>query len=201
MQQLPLRSLARIEEDGLAVPPQQVSVVVALRRGHLASRAEHDELSCRGLATGRSMGASDGGATVMVPGSTSRAGWVRYRRSNTRRAGAVLEHVGEGLVDLLERARLADDPRASGGVELERLGQVDRVPTIEPVTVMPCRTVSKIGSAMRLSAGRPTKTESTAPAQRAVGLLERLRRGGQRDGRVGAAEGLDGLGRILGRRR
>src|SRR6187551_2263508 len=62
-----------------------------------------------------------------------------------------------------------------------------RVPTIEPTTVMPLRTVSKIGSSMWFSAGSATKT-SVPP-----------RRGGahgQRDGLVGAAQlanRLDGI--------
>ena len=66
--------------------------------------------------------------------------------------------LGDGVVDLLEPAGLADDGGPSLGVELEGLGQIDRVPTNDPTTVMPRRTVSKMGRCMVLSAGRPTIT-------------------------------------------
>jgi hypothetical protein len=43
--QLSLRALTRIEQQALAVPTQQVAVVIAIARGHLAGGTEHDELT------------------------------------------------------------------------------------------------------------------------------------------------------------
>ncbi len=44
---LPLGALAGVDEQALAVPAQQVAVVVALAGRHLARRPEHDELTHR----------------------------------------------------------------------------------------------------------------------------------------------------------
>ena len=71
------------------------------------------------------------------------------------------------------------------------------MPTIEPITVMPLSTVSKIGSAHLVVGGQADQHQAAAAAQRAEGLLERPRRRGEDDRGVGAAERLDGLGRVL----
>jgi hypothetical protein len=43
---LPLRALARVEQQPFVVPAQQVTVVIAVPGGHLAARAEDDQLTC-----------------------------------------------------------------------------------------------------------------------------------------------------------
>src|SRR4249920_1751798 len=74
-----------------------------------------------------------------------------------------------------------------------------RVPTIEPMTVLPLMTVSKIGRlSVASSAGSATHTRR--PAQRPVGLVERPGRRRECDGHIGAAECLDRLDRIGGQR-
>ena len=45
--QLPLGPLPRIEQQPLAVPAQQVSVVVAMTGGHLTGGTEHEQLPDR----------------------------------------------------------------------------------------------------------------------------------------------------------
>ena len=45
--QLALTALPRIEQQPLAVPAQQVSVVVAMTSGHLTGGTEHDQLPDR----------------------------------------------------------------------------------------------------------------------------------------------------------
>ena len=42
-QHLPLGALARVEQDALAVPAQQIAVVVAVPGGHLARGAQHHQ--------------------------------------------------------------------------------------------------------------------------------------------------------------
>ena len=71
------------------------------------------------------------------------------------------------------------------------------MPTIEPTTVIPFRTVSKIGSWMVFSAGSADEHERPATPKRAVRLLERLRRHRQCDRLVGPSEPLDRGRRVL----
>jgi hypothetical protein len=53
--------------------------------------------------------------------------------------------VVERLVDLFERTGLAEHPGTTERVQLEYVLDV-RVPTIEPLMLIPLSTVSKIGS-------------------------------------------------------
>ena len=45
LQHLALGAFAGVEQDPLAVPAQEVAVLVAIARGHLAGGAQHDEFS------------------------------------------------------------------------------------------------------------------------------------------------------------
>ena len=74
------------------------------------------------------------------------------------------------------------------------------MPTIEPTTVMPLSTVSKIGSFISFSAGSATKT-SVPPRRSEPNACSNERgRDRQRDRLVGAAEALDRRDGILLRR-
>ena len=198
VQQLPLRALARVEEDGLAVPPQQVAVVVALRRGHLASRAEHDELSRRGLATSRSgserrRSNCHGWFPVHL---SSRPGVLSQVEDQSGRRPCPSSTSSKRVVDLLEPARLADHPGPAERVQGEHLGEVlagadDRADDPDPLAGRSGRSAgssgpSDSGEDRRRPAGhraaveakacsntcgdhRPSTTATSSPAERLDG--------------------------------
>ena len=63
---LTLGALSRVDQDGPAVPPQEVTVVVPVAGRSLTGRPEHDELACRhGCTLGR--GARSGRTNVFLP--------------------------------------------------------------------------------------------------------------------------------------
>ena len=146
-------------------------------------------------------GASDGGETIIIP--VHPLEWLgalsQVEHQSSRRPS--FEHVSEGLVDLLEPARLTDHPSAPAAWSSNVSARSTRVPTIEPVTVIPLQDRLEDRQRHAVVGGEPDEDESAAPAERGEGLLEQLRRSGQGDRRVGAAQGLDGLGRILRGRR
>ena len=129
------------------------------------------------------------------------------RRSPGRQAGAedeprarrgAVEHLLDRLVDVVELRSPTGRPSSGRG------GAARRPPRgrggcrrSSRARSRPPSTVSKIGSFISLSAGRPTQTSVPPRRERAEGLLERDRvdRGGDR--RVGAAEALDRRDRVL----
>src|SRR5512132_1073805 len=136
--------------------------------------------------------------------------WQHYRRRDGRfgpfgRSG--LEHdprrdapgleVGDRLVDVVERAGLADDAGAASGVQRENLAQVgagayDRADNVDAVEHrLEDRQLDLVIGRQR------NEDQRAAAAQRAVGLLERARGDRQGDRLVGAAERLDRLDRVL----
>ena len=141
------------------------------------------------------------GFSVSLPGGGSECSHLPVRLSepedDARRHAAGLD-VLDRLVDLGERPRLADDPGPARprAARRPRAGRA-RVPTIEPTTVMPFSTVSKIGSSTCSSAGRPTKTSVPPRRSEPYACSNALRRDGERDRRVGAAEPLDRRGRVV----
>ena len=71
-EELPLAAVAGVEEEALAVPPQQIAVVVALARGNLAGRSQDDQFpDCHPLTL------------TSVPCGASK--WQRRGRSRTWR--------------------------------------------------------------------------------------------------------------------
>ena len=105
--------------------------------------------------------------------------------------------VGDCLVDVVERACLADHLRPAGGVELEDLAEIlpradDRADDGDPVQHgLEDRQGDLVVGRQRDEDERATATEGS------VGLLERLRGHRQGDRLVGAAELLDRGDRVL----
>ena len=120
------------------------------------------------------------------------------RRSNTILAlTCALLDLFEAFVDFVQGPGLADHRVRPGAWIAYTSARSLRVPTMEPMTVMPFSTVSKIGRLTKLSAGRATKTSVPPRRSDAEGLLERLRRDRHRDGGMSAAERLDRRDRVL----
>ena len=115
-----------------------------------------------------------------------------------RRGCAAVEHLVDRVVDVVERALGVEHLRQPAAVQLEDLLEVvvradDRAPRCSS----PPRTVSKIGTRMWLSAGRPTQTSLPPRASEPMACSKALGADGGRDRDVGSAEALDGGDRIL----
>ena len=137
-------------------------------------------------------------------GPTLLARHCAKRRQGASTMRAATRPASTSAIDSLtrvERADLADHLGLAGGVQLEHLAQVragadDRADDRDPVQHgLEDRQRDVVVGRQR------DEHERAAPAQRAVGLLERPRRHRERDRLVGTAERLDRLDGILAWRR